>query len=539
MDLNRSRTLVVDGHPGTLASLTRALEGCGIRSPHAVRSAREAATRLRNMRYDVVLADFDLGPGPDGQQLLEHCRNEGLLAPAAVFMMVTAERGYDRVMAAAEFAPDDYLVKPFTEETLRARLTRALERKHALALIRELDAQGDHEAVLAACDRLLAAEPRYAFDLARMKGAALLALARHGEARAVYEQVLQGRTVPWARLGLSRALEGEGRYQQARSLLTELLADAPEYLAAYDALAQLHRRCDNEDDAKAVLQMALEVSPNAVHRHKAVGALALRAGDLETAEVAYSAIVRRNRHSFAPAPEDHLTLSRIYLDRAKFTQALDTLADAKRAFGESPSVRAAASAVECMVHTKADNPREARKALDEALAAASREDANLPQDIALELARACYLNRREHEGAALVQRLVSNNHDDEQLLEAVQRMYQGIDREEQGQSIIERCVTNAVGINNEGVARAKAGDLDGAIELLEEAARTMPDNAHIVMNAAHALISHMQLYGMQHDKRTRVEAYLRRVGERHPEHPKYRQVAALYRHLAQTQRNAA
>ena len=40
-------------------------------------------------------------------------------------MMVTAERTYDRVMSAAELAPDDYLVKPFTEETLRLRLVRA------------------------------------------------------------------------------------------------------------------------------------------------------------------------------------------------------------------------------------------------------------------------------------------------------------------------------------------------------------------------------------------------------------------------------
>jgi len=59
----------------------------------------------------------------------------------------------------------------------------------------------------------------------------------------------------------------------------------------------------------------------------------------------------------------------------------------------------------------------------------------------------------------------------------------------------------------------------------------MPDNAHIVMNAAHALISHMQLHGLQADKRERVEAYLHRVRLRHPEHPKFLQVTDLYRQL--------
>jgi len=46
--------------------------------------------------------------------------------------------------------------------------------------------------------------------------------------------------------------------------------------AAYDALSQLHDRNANDGDAKTVLRMALEVSPNAVHRHKAIGTIALR-----------------------------------------------------------------------------------------------------------------------------------------------------------------------------------------------------------------------------------------------------------------------
>ena len=539
MDLNRKRTLVVDDHPGMLSSLTRALEACGIRTAHAVRNAHEAVARLRNMRYDIVLADFDLGPGPDGQQLLEHCRQERLLAPAAVFMMVTAERAYDRVMSAAELAPDDYLVKPFTEETLRLRLVRAIERKRSLAAIHELRSRDDHEGLLQAADRLIGAEPRFAFELARLKGDALLALRRFEQAQAVFEQVLQARPVPWARLGVAHALEGLGRYEQARGALTELLADAPEYLAAYDALSQLHGRCENEADAKAVLKMALEVSPNAIHRHKAIGALALRAEDLDTAETAYSAIVRKNRHGFAQDPDDHLKLSRIYMDRGKFSQALDTLAETKKTFVALASVQASACAVESMVHSKAQNPRDARKALDEALAAAQADAVSLAPDIALDLARACYLNRRESEGAALVQRLVSNNHDDAKLLDGVRTMFRELDREEQGEHLIERCVEDAVRINNEGVERAKNGDLDGAIELLEEAARTMPDNAHIVLNAAHALISHMQLHGLQADKRTRVEAYMRRAHDRNSAHPKYEQVAALYRRLLDDFQTAA
>jgi DNA-binding response OmpR family regulator/Tfp pilus assembly protein PilF len=531
MDLNRKRVLVVDDHPGMRHSLRRALEICGIKGAHAVTSAHEAVVRLRNMRYDIVLADFDLGPGPDGQQLLEYCRTEQLLAPGAVFVMVTAERGYDKVMCAAELTPDDYLVKPFTEETLRLRLVRALQRADSLAMARELRARGEHEQLVAVCDRLSATEPRYALELARMKGDALLVLQRYAQARDVFERVLQMRPLPWARLGRARAQAGMGELEQARVGLTEVLADAPEFLEAYDALSWLHRERSNDDDAKAVLEMALEVSPNSLRRHKTVGEIALRNKDLETAEKAFGTVVRRSRHAFVRAPEDHLTLSRIYMQREKYAQALETLADAKKSFHAAPAVRASACAVESLIHSKAQNPREARKALDEALAAAKKAGTALENETALELAKACYLQNREHDGAELIGRIVSNNHDDEALLAEVRAMFAGVDREEQGETLIERSVNNAVSINNEGVARAKNGDLEGAIELLEEAARTMPDNAHIVMNAAHALITHMQMHGLQDDKLAKVVEYLERVRGRNPGHPKYVQVAALHEAL--------
>jgi len=539
MDLARKRVLVVDDHPGMLASMRRALEACGLGNANTVRNAHEAVQRLRNMRYDIVLADFDLGPGPDGQQLLEHCRSEQLLAPGAVFVIVTAERAYDRVMSAAEFAPDDYLVKPFTEDTLRLRLTRALERKQALAAVYAMRAKGQHEEAIAACDRLSAAEPRHALELARMKGEVLLQLGRHAEARAVYERVLALRAVPWARLGRALAQEGMGEIEAARDALTELLSDAPEYLAAYDALSRLHSRASNDADAKAVLRMAIEVSPNALHRHKAIGAIALKSNDLEAAEAAYGTVVRKGRNGFVRDAEDHLTLSRILLDRNKFAQALETLADVKRTFNGAAAVKASACAVESMIHSKAENPREARRALDEALALAKESGERLSRETALDLARVCYENKREQDGAELVRDIVSNNHDDEALLADVRRMFSELDREEQGETLIERTVADAVRVNNEGVERAKSGDLEGAIALLAQAADAMPDNAHIVMNAAHALIAHMQMHGLQADKQAKVTEYIERVRARNPRHPKFLQVTELYAQLTAARAVAA
>ena len=45
-----------------------------------------------------------------------------MIKSATIFMMVTAERSYEKVVSAVELAPDDYLIKPFSGEVLRTRL---------------------------------------------------------------------------------------------------------------------------------------------------------------------------------------------------------------------------------------------------------------------------------------------------------------------------------------------------------------------------------------------------------------------------------
>jgi DNA-binding response OmpR family regulator len=59
-----------------------------------------------------VLCDYNLGDGMDGQELLER-RKTGTLPLSTIWIMITGERKYERVVAAAEMAPDDYILKPF------------------------------------------------------------------------------------------------------------------------------------------------------------------------------------------------------------------------------------------------------------------------------------------------------------------------------------------------------------------------------------------------------------------------------------------
>jgi DNA-binding response OmpR family regulator len=83
-------------------------------------------------RYDIILCDYNLGQGKDGQQVLEEARFREFMSPSTIFVMITAENTMDMFMGVLEYSPDDYLIKPFTKEALGKKLRDLIRKKENL-----------------------------------------------------------------------------------------------------------------------------------------------------------------------------------------------------------------------------------------------------------------------------------------------------------------------------------------------------------------------------------------------------------------------
>ena len=488
IDYSKKRVLIVDDSQAMCSSLRITLSNFGITRSEASYTAGEAIYRIRSREFDMIVCDYNLGDGTDGQQLLEFVRREGLISPSVVFLMVTAERSYEKVVLCAEMAPDDYLLKPFTAETMRLRLERVFDKKEAFARIyTQLTARHLDKAV-EECDRLLAQKTRYTIDVMRTKGELLLELGREAEARALYEEILQLRVVPWARLGLARAMHNSGELDSAMGELKEAIAEMPEYLAAYDTLAEVQGSAGMGEEAQETLQSALKIAPGNLVRQTALGEVAYRNQDLETAGKAFETVVDKGRYSFLRTYKDYINLSRVQMDQKQFDKAVRTIGNARDSFGDSPEVELAASTMESLIQHAAENEAAAKAALARALKA--RDDANLQlsDQVAVDLARSAFLNGEEEIGRQMVREMVSNYYDDARFQQSVRNMLEAVGRGEESKALIEDSVVAVVKLNNEGVMKARQGDLAGAIELLLEAATRMPQNIQLALNAAQALI---------------------------------------------------
>ena len=117
------RVLVVDDDRALRDALRRALTLGGY-DVVAAEGGREGLERVRSSRPDVVVLDL-LMPDVDGIEVCHRLRAEGDRTP---ILMLTARDAVDDRIAGLDAGADDYLVKPFDVEELKARV-RALIRR--------------------------------------------------------------------------------------------------------------------------------------------------------------------------------------------------------------------------------------------------------------------------------------------------------------------------------------------------------------------------------------------------------------------------
>jgi DNA-binding response OmpR family regulator len=113
-----------------------------------------ALDQLLRHAHDAAIVDVGL-PGIDGFEVVRRVRNEGVRIP---ILMLTAREGVEDRVRGLECGADDYLVKPFAEHELLARL-RALLRRSQGRVRTDVIEVGDLRVDVAACTASYAGKP--------------------------------------------------------------------------------------------------------------------------------------------------------------------------------------------------------------------------------------------------------------------------------------------------------------------------------------------------------------------------------------------
>ncbi|MFC5302075.1 response regulator [Azospira restricta] len=520
-ELPRKRVLIVDRHPAARDALRLMLSALGVTNVTGAGSSAEVLRQVKASTFDIILSDYVLDDGRDGQQLLEELRQQHLIPLGTVFMVITSERGYHNVISVAELAPDDYVIKPFTSEQLQARILKAVFKKNFFAPVYQKLDQGAYIGALNACDRLLANTSPFELDVLRLKGEILNALGRHDEAEAIYRDVLARKSVPWARMGLAFALRGRKSLDEAETLAQQVVDEFPQYLSAYDFLAGVQEEKGRLEAAQAVLQQAATLSPNNAGRQRVVGDVAMRNGDLDAAEKAYGKVLERHRGSSLRQVDDYANLSRVMLDKGQTAGARQLIQELKRDWRGSRQGEYAAAVMDSLCLQAEGEPEKARAAVAEALRLheALERDGDpakpISHKIAVDLAQACLAAGDGDAAQTIMKKVAAENNDNRHVLARIEGVFARTGNEDAGRALLDQVNREIVELNNRGVLAARSGDLEESVRLLVDAAEAVP-SLQFLVNAAKAISALMDQQGWRDELAEQAQRYLQQARARDP-----------------------
>ena len=521
--------LVIDRSPDMRGNLRAMLGQCGIEDVQPAASAAAAIRKLEERAYDLILCEYALGEGQDGQHLLEDLRTHHIIPLSTVFIMVTGESSYERVVSTVELAPNDYLLKPFTADLLYQRLARALEKRDAFLPAYGLIEIGNLQEAAEQCRLGEEKAPQYAIDFLRMRAELQVALGQADQAQETYRRVIEKKAVPWAKLGLARTLFMQKRYREAEDDLQKLVNEHSQYLDAYDWLARTREATGRLKEAQQALQEAVSVSPHTLRRLKKLGDIALDTGDMAVAERALSEVVRKGKYSDFRDPEHHVKLVKVLVAKGDREQAEKTIRDLDRSMQGLPQTQACSALSSAMLLVQAGDKAKALEALNRALEA-SRSNAALSNDLKIELVRTC-LDNEQQEAAAEVICDVMRNTSDDRALEKAKGVLEQAGLKSMADELALKTRQDVVDLVSTGARHAESGNYEGAVDFMLQAVRKMPGNTQVGLNAALALLKLIEHRGWQEQFAAQARDLIDRARNSDPANPRIGALSTYFQNM--------
>jgi CheY-like chemotaxis protein len=313
--LANATALVIDDSKIARQVLVAELREIGVRTVRECATLNDARIRLDNTAFDLVLCDYHFADSQaTGQDFLEEIRENSLLPLSSVFVMVTGEASYKCVVETVETAPDDYLLKPFTAESLHQRIEEILHRKRAFAPVYDALARGDEAEALEKVEVLASKRGRNRVIAAKLAAELCVKLQRVDHARKHYETVLNAKAIPWAKMGIAKLAYEDDDRPQARRTLESLLAARPTFVDAYDLLGRMLLENGELEEALEVLRRAVSITPASITRLQRYGSLAFTLGHRDDAAAALSKAARLGGHSRSLDFQTFVQLALLALD---------------------------------------------------------------------------------------------------------------------------------------------------------------------------------------------------------------------------------
>ena len=512
--------LIIDDFPEIRGALSRSIKSFGAKAVETAANGEEAIKLCQMKKFDIVLCDYNLGAGKDGQQILEEVRFLRVLLMTSLFVMITGESSREMVLGALECQPDDYITKPYTQASLRLRLNKAIVRHQALLHIKKSISNGDYRRALEQCNEMIVAGSRYAMDCLKMKGQLHFLLKQLNEAATVYQSILGKKPVVWAKLGMGRTLLQQGKLDSAEEMLNSVLDEDERYIEAHDLLSEVYSQKKDTIAAQQSIENATKISPKSVLRHRKLAQLAELNNDDDTALKSHQQAIKWGTNSCHESEQDYFNYARKVGEvvqgdkstegKAMVQQAKRLLDRSRKRYSQKPDAAVQAQLVETQLHISQGDEANAQKS--SLKAKKMYDDLGVPQiETSLELARTLHAQKEESKARELLLSLAARHEGNKDILQIIDSIT--------GEAISEEGKSVAAGLTRSGISEYENKNYADAIQVFNEALFIYPKHIGLNLNLIQVLIADTAQTGFNAKHEAACKRGLRSIGKIDNNHP--------------------
>lgn len=534
---SQKRCLVVDDMPDARAHLMRILKDYGASEVDSAGNAEDAIDACERKQYDLVIADYNLGGGKNGQQLLEELRFRNMLLNTSLFVMITAENASHDVLAALEYSPDDFLQKPVSRDSLRPRLDNALLKSEYLAPVKQALDERNREKAIARAATLAAKPHKFQAEARRVLSDLYLEAKRPDMAAEVYAQLDDTRLPLWAELGLAKVDYLKKNYAASEQRLNTIIRDNPLCVEAQDCLAQLLEQTHRSIQSQHTLLGAVKVAPRSPSRQRELGRVSLSVEDENTSVHAYRSAIKHAKNSCHEAPEDWVNLAESLVKLSKksddniarglLKEAESSLSSAEKKIGKNPIAKMRNKLIEAEMHDKLGADAKAEEACAVALELHKNMKYRVIGNTSIQLCIDCaksFMDRGySDEGEAILSELAAIN-DDEALALRIDKLRR-VPQTKEG-------IAYAAKLNKEGIGYYEKNELASAISSFRDVLRELPNHIGLNLNLIQALISQNKLEKLDDRQIVLMQTCFSRIGSVAEDAPHFKRYAYLHKRFS-------
>lgn len=539
LPLEGKKALVIDDMGAAVVIGKNMLMTLGAAHVDTATDYQIAFSRIAQKRYDIILCDFNLGIGLNGQQLLRDLRHINRLSYTTLFIVVSGERTHDIVLGTIECEPDGYIAKPFTQGDFKHRIIKLVEQQALFQEFNQAQDDREYDEAIKIAKQIMIHHPRMRSLALRKTANMLYEQKRYPEARDLFERALVLREEQtWAQIGRARCMAEMGELDEAIDSFQTIISQNQLAVPAMDSLATCYERKKKKREALDMLLQSAALSPMSLDRQRWLSGLSMDVGEINLSVKACKMILKLAEGTLKEAPEQHDQYAKTLRKAVAFTQDPKKKAElieegrghlkvALKKYEENPNAREYLKFNEAMFRSlekfEQGNEEESIAIID---AAVIRHRDLLKEDPMLNIDVAeAKLYADDRAGAEQLLREVMKKYPEQkELLEKIHSIIDSPIPYHQRIIISE--------LNRKGRSEYDAGLYEDALASFRKALEIYPKHPAINLNAVQVMLKMIESGHRSPNAYREAKQYLDASVTLEPEHPEYQRKEAFKRFLS-------